>query len=127
MMDESEKSGWGRGLYICFVTLSLVIIIKVFIIYCHTGQCKRTGGCYNKLVVAFFSTGGGVKGKKNLYLLTLLFIYKLAFILFVMTPGAQTAGNIAVYGSAKQLVIKFMVWTANPTKFWSFAVTGAFF
>ena len=30
----------------------------------HTGQCKRTGGCYNKLVVAFFSTGGGVKGKK---------------------------------------------------------------
>ena len=36
----------------------------------HTGQCKRTGGCYNELVVAFFSTGGGVKGKKNLYLLT---------------------------------------------------------
>ena len=24
----------------------------------HTGQCKRTGGCYNELVVAFFSTGG---------------------------------------------------------------------
>ena len=71
----------------------------------HTGQCKRTGGCYNELVVAFFSTGGGVKGKKNLYLLTLLFIYKLAFILFVMTPSAQTTGNIAVYGSAKQLVI----------------------
>ena len=45
------------------------------------------------------------KGKKNLYLLTLSFIYKLAFILFVMTPGAQTTGNIAVYGSAKQLVI----------------------
>ena len=66
----------------------------------------------NTLVVAttswwlhFFSTGGGVKGQKNLYLLTLLFIYKLAFILFVMTPGAQTIGNIAVYGSAKQLVI----------------------
>ena len=37
----------------------------------HTGQCKRTSGCYNELVVAFFSTGGGVKGKKNLYLLTL--------------------------------------------------------
>ena len=71
----------------------------------HTGQCKRTGGCYNELVVAFFSTGGGVKGKKNLYLLTLLFIYKHAFILFVMTHGAQTTGNIAVYGSAKQLVI----------------------
>ena len=31
----------------------------------HTGQCKRTGGCYNELVVAFFSTGGGVKGKKK--------------------------------------------------------------
>ena len=30
----------------------------------HTGQCKRTGGCYNELVVAFFSTGGGVKVKK---------------------------------------------------------------
>ena len=70
----------------------------------HTGQCKRTGGCYNELVVAFFSTGGGVKGKK-FYLLTLLFIYKLAFILFMITPGAQTTGNIAVYGSAKPLVI----------------------
>ena len=30
----------------------------------HTGQCKRTGCCYNELVVAFYSTGGGVKGKK---------------------------------------------------------------
>ena len=30
----------------------------------HTGQCKRTGGYYNELVVAFFSTDGGVKGKK---------------------------------------------------------------
>ena len=30
----------------------------------HTGQCKSTGGCYNELVVVFFSTGGGVKGKK---------------------------------------------------------------
>ena len=74
-------------------------------LYVHTGQCKRTGGCYDELVVAFYSTGGGLKGKKNLYLLTLLFIYKLAVILFVMTPGAQTMGNIAVYGSAKQLVI----------------------
>ena len=32
----------------------------------HTGQCKRTGGCYNELVVAYFSTGGGVKGKKSI-------------------------------------------------------------
>ena len=31
----------------------------------HTGQCKRTGCCYNELVGAFFSTGGGVKGKKK--------------------------------------------------------------
>ena len=71
----------------------------------HTGQCKRTGGCYNELVVAFLRTGDGLKGKKDLYLLTLWFIYKLAFNLFVMTPGTQTNGNIAVYGSAKQLVI----------------------
>ena len=85
-----------------------VISVKVFKqvgCYNHTGQCKRTGGCYNELVVAFYSIGRGVKGKKNLYLLTLLFIYKLAFILLVMTPGAQTTGNIAVYGSVKQLVI----------------------
>ena len=39
--------------------------------------------------MAIFRTGDGVKGNKNLYLLTLLFIYKLAFLyLFVMTPGA---------------------------------------
>ena len=44
--------------------------------------------------MAIFRTGDGVKGKK---------IY--TFILFVMTSGAQTIGNIAVYGSAKQLVI----------------------
>ena len=30
----------------------------------HTGQCKRTGGCYNELVVAFLRTGCGLKGKK---------------------------------------------------------------
>ena len=32
----------------------------------HTGQCKSTGGCYNELVVAIFSTGAGVKGKKSI-------------------------------------------------------------
>ena len=37
----------------------------------HTGQCKRTGGCHNELVVAIFRTVAGVKGKKNIYLLTL--------------------------------------------------------
>ena len=31
----------------------------------HTGQCKRTGGCYNELVVAYFGTGGGVKWRKS--------------------------------------------------------------
>ena len=78
---------------------------RIFARRCHW-SIKRTGGCYNELVVAFFNTGGGVKCKKNLYLLTLLFIYKLIlFILFVMAPGAQTIGNIAVYGPAKQLVI----------------------
>ena len=30
----------------------------------HTGQCIRTGGCYNELVVAFLRTGDGLKGKK---------------------------------------------------------------
>ena len=44
-----------------------------------------------------------------------------------MTPGAQTIGYIAVYGSVKQFVILFMVQTANPTHFLSFAVTCAFF
>ena len=38
----------------------------VFAVDIHTGQCKRTGGCYNELVVAFYSTGGGVKGKKSI-------------------------------------------------------------
>ena len=65
----------------------------------YTDQCKSTGGCYNELVVAIYRTGAGVK---NIYLLTLWFIYRLAFILFVTTPGAQTIGSIAVYGSAKQ-------------------------
>ena len=31
----------------------------------HTGQCKSTGGCYNELVVAYFSTGGGGKWRKR--------------------------------------------------------------
>ena len=36
----------------------------------HSGQCKRTGCCYNELVVAFFPaffrTGDGLKGKKSI-------------------------------------------------------------
>ena len=38
----------------------------------------------------------------------IMIFHKVAFILFVMTPGAQTIGNIAAYGSAKRLVEKFM-------------------
>ena len=41
---------WMRGYIVCTA-------------YTHW-SCKRTIGCYNELVVAFFSTGGGVKGKK---------------------------------------------------------------
>ena len=40
----------------------------------HTGQCKRTGGCYNELVVAFFSTGGGVKGKKPMPVVFMIYL-----------------------------------------------------
>ena len=69
----------------------------------HTGQCKSTGGCYNELVMAIFLTGADVKGKKSIPVDFM--IYKLAFILFVMAPGAQTIVNVAVYCSAKQLVI----------------------
>ena len=45
-------------------TLHFCKLMIVFKMDNHTGQCKRTGGCYNELVVAFYSTGGGVKGKK---------------------------------------------------------------
>ena len=43
-----------------------------------------------------------------------------------MAPSAQTTGNIAVYVSAKHLVIQFMVLTANQTEFWGFPMAGAF-
>ena len=42
----------------------LLLFQNACLVHNHTGQCKRTGGCYNELVVAFYSTGGGVKGKK---------------------------------------------------------------
>ena len=44
--------------------VQLFQILNIRHLEIHTGQCKRTGGCYNELVVAFYSTGGGVKGKK---------------------------------------------------------------
>ena len=48
-----------------FVTVQNSHVVTQMAIECHfhTGQCKRTGGCFNELLVAFFSTGGGVKGK----------------------------------------------------------------
>ena len=46
-------------------------------------------------MVAIFRTGDGVKGKKNLC----------NYFICDDFCGAQTIGNIAVYGSAKQLVI----------------------
>ena len=76
------------------------------------------GCCYNELVVAFYSTGDGVKGKKIYTCWLLLFIYKLAFILFVMTPGAQTTSNIAIYGSAKQLVIWLQIQQSSGVLPW---------
>ena len=42
----------------------LEILVKI--LRYHIGQCKRTGGCYNELVVAFLRTGVGLKGKKSL-------------------------------------------------------------
>ena len=48
-------------------------------VHVHTGQCKRTGGCYEELVVAFFSTGG--RWKKSIsvdfmiYLKTCIYFY----------------------------------------------------
>ena len=53
--------------HLLFLDLSITNVkfsSKIYDEQYHTGQCKRTGGCYNELVVAFFSTGGGVKGKK---------------------------------------------------------------
>ena len=45
---------------------NLLILAPLVEAISHTGQCKRTGGCYNELVVAFFSTGGGVKDTKSI-------------------------------------------------------------
>ena len=59
----------------------------------------------------------------NLWYLLTFCLYKLAFILFVMTPGTQTV----VYGSATKKVIYFMVWLANLSQFKSLTVPGVFF
>ena len=50
------------------VTKNEFITFFVFfdLILYHTGQCTRTGGCYNELVMATFRTGAGIKGKKSI-------------------------------------------------------------
>ena len=48
----------------CNASWSLHSSLLWFLNKKHTGQCKRTGCCYNNPVVAFFSTGAGVTGKK---------------------------------------------------------------
>ena len=70
MFSKNDKSGfsetrvkfsfWVAPKLICDQEVSDLTPEQCY----HTGQCKRTGGCYNELVVAFYSTGGGVKGKK---------------------------------------------------------------
>ena len=54
-------------MFLCYVALNVAVCCRMF----HAGQCKLTDGGYNELVVAIFRTGDGVKGNKNLYLLTL--------------------------------------------------------
>ena len=54
------------SLYVFYDILFLSILTMSPPPHDHTGQCKRTGDRYNELVVAFFSTGGGVKGKKSI-------------------------------------------------------------
>ena len=51
-------------LSLSFWCLLMVVWLFLAVPWVHTGQCKSTGSCYNELVVAFFSTGGGVKVKK---------------------------------------------------------------
>ena len=53
----------GKAIMLCSVALPSKLCAAL-IGQSHTGQCKRTDGFYNELVVAFFSTGGCVKGKQ---------------------------------------------------------------
>ena len=52
-------------LFLAVPQVFLRLLIVVFPDH-HTGQCKRTGGCYNELVVAFLRSGDGLKGKKSI-------------------------------------------------------------
>ena len=67
MRLQSKVVGHCIAEYIrCLYAFDVIPNALQSLLYPHTGQCKRTGGCYNELVVAFFSTGGGVKGKKSI-------------------------------------------------------------
>ena len=59
-MDTAQHRGMPLQDNKCTIKINLWNLKTLL----HTGQCKRTGGCYKELVVAFFSTGGGVKGKQ---------------------------------------------------------------
>ena len=92
LYQGSRPSGFRQDVYTIFM-FSLYV------------QCKSTDGCCNELVVAIFRTGAGVKVKKSITVGLYILVISLHLFLFVMTPGAQTIGNFAVYGSAKKLVI----------------------
>ena len=69
-----------RGKLLCFPYFNLSCLhtlcqILFLAFTYHTGQCKRTGGCYNELVVAFFSTSGGVKDEKKIYTCWLYYLF----------------------------------------------------
>ena len=74
MKTKQHAKSYTSYIILLFPTLSRIdtklsmladkTIFLNFLKHLHTGQCKRTGGCYNEPVVAFFSTGGGIKGKK---------------------------------------------------------------
>ena len=64
---SSQSDLWEdsrKDYLLCQLRGILTVHLFVGSVLSHTGQCKRTGGCYNELVVAFYSTGGGLKGKK---------------------------------------------------------------
>ena len=68
---------------------------------------KRTGGCYNKLVVAIFRTGSGVKGKLE--------------DLKVQRRSPDLFNNVKIGQSQLQRIIKhilvYHIWGVQP--FWS--------
>ena len=64
ILNKPSETGGLRDYVLLAVGARVLLTKNIDVGDGHTCQCKRTGGCYNELVVAFFSTGGGVKGKK---------------------------------------------------------------